>query len=157
MAGRARYTLRECSTYSVGEGSMERGLSGSLRRFNPCTLQGVKSCTIPVEGWASWWCGQYVDGESVYASTGSKPVLYPLKASQAAGVANTLRECSTYTVGEGDMGRGLRDVDGESVYASTGSKPVLYPLKASQAAGVANVRSRFGRHGLSRIMTWRAR
>ncbi|KAF8867695.1 hypothetical protein CPB85DRAFT_1264254 [Mucidula mucida] len=150
-------------------------------RFN-----GLKACTVTVEGWSSWWCGQYVDGESVYASTGSRPVLYPLKASQAAGVANRSVlpilwervtwdegersldgsnvdsesvlvklvvwsmlvkivdwsiECSSYTVGEGNMGRGLSDVDGESVDTSPGSSLVLYPLKGTQAFGRVNVRA----------------
>ncbi|KAF8904551.1 hypothetical protein CPB85DRAFT_1255351, partial [Mucidula mucida] len=218
QAGGVVNTLRECSTYTVGEGNMGRGLSDvdgesvyastgqglyytvegrqaagvanagqaggvvNTLTASPCTLQRVKACTITVEGQSSCWCGQYVDGESVYASTGqvwynplkasqaggvamaerfvktvqtltaspyvdgesvyasarSRPVLYTLKASQAAGVANTLRECSTYNVGVINMGRGLSDVDGESVYASARSRPVLYPLKAGQAAGVAN-------------------
>ncbi len=43
------------------------------------------------------------------------------------------------------------------MYASTGSSLVLHPLKASQAGGVVNVRSRFGRHGLSRFMAGRAK
>ncbi|KAF8867466.1 hypothetical protein CPB85DRAFT_1264412, partial [Mucidula mucida] len=165
QAGGVVNTLRECSTYTVGVVNMGRGLSGSLRRFKLVKLvawsmyvravvdMGLSPLItvrgkVGAEGEWYLYCGrQYfgaaskrldVDGESVDASPGSSLVLYPLKASQAGGVVNTLRECSSYTVGEGNMGRGLRDVDGESVYASTGSRLVLYPLKASQAGGVVN-------------------
>ncbi|KAF8869078.1 hypothetical protein CPB85DRAFT_1262583 [Mucidula mucida] len=88
QAGGVVNTLRECSTYTVGEGNMGRGLSGSLRRFKP-----VKLLVWPM----------------------AERFVKTVQASQAGGVVNTLRECSTYTVGEGNMGRGLRDVDGESV------------------------------------------
>ncbi|KAF8867696.1 hypothetical protein CPB85DRAFT_1264255 [Mucidula mucida] len=105
------------------EGNMGRGLSGSLRRFN--------LVLYPLKG------TQAFGRVNVRAERFVKKA----QASQAGGVVNTLRECSTYTVGVINMGRGLRDVDGESMYSSTGSSHVLYPLKGSQAFGPVNVRA----------------